>query len=129
MTTPAPAAQAIAVAVFSDGLAALGDEVPVSVERDDTDRFVVVSRAGGGSRFALTSPRLLVECYARDELEAEQLAENAYVAPHQVVGAWIAGGVVTGWKGDGNIVRFPDPDTDHFRFQFTGVLHVRIAPR
>lgn len=128
MLAPAPSSQRIAIAAFRDGLKALGFEVPVSVQRDTTDKFVVVSRAGGGSGFALSRPRLLVECYATDEIAAEQLAEAAYVAPWRVVGRRWHGGTVTGWSGDNNLVRFDDPDTNHFRFQFTGVLGIGITP-
>ncbi len=128
MLAPAPSSQRIAIAAFREGLNKLGHDVPVSVQRDTADRFVVVSRVGGGQGFALSRPRILVECYATNEIAAEELAEAAYVAPHHVAGRRWFGGTVTGWSGDDNLVRFDDPDTNHFRFQFTGVLGIGITP-
>lgn len=87
--------------------------------------FIVVSRIGGGREsFATTAPRFLVECYHTDEIEAEELALAAEHALRGSVGRHYSGGVITHWTGDGNLVHFPDPNSNHVRFQFSGALGI-----
>ncbi|WP_010540376.1 hypothetical protein [Dietzia alimentaria] len=89
------------------------------------EEFVVVSRIGGGrDSFATSAPRFLVECYHPGEIEAEELALAAEHALRGSVGRTYSGGVITGWDGDDNLVNFPDPNSSHVRFQFSGALGI-----
>lgn len=115
----APPAQPIAVAALA---AAAG--IPVSTRKPDPlpERFVIVSRIGGGSTtFATTNPRFLIECYAPTELAAEDLAEHirtlwCRLRTHGVIYAY----------DDDNLTRFDDPNPGRQRFQFTGGLTIRL---
>lgn len=114
-------AQKIAVAALRDALGVrVSTQLPDSKNRPD--RFVVLSRIGGGSDdWATKDPRFLIECYAPTELEAEELADGAW-------DAW------AGLRGpaplhraysDNNLTRYDNPDLKHHRFQFTGGLQLR----
>lgn len=54
-------------------------DVPVSTEMPQSrpSQHIVLSRIGGAPKsIATNDPRFLIECYARDALEAEALAEK-----------------------------------------------------
>lgn len=120
------------VAVARAVLLAALPGVKVSTVMEVTDRRRVrISRAGGSRRYALDSPRILLECYAStsagapDGVQAEQDALDAYDALAVAAngGPW-AGGWVTGWDGN-SIADYPDPtQTRYARWQFTGELYV-----
>lgn len=107
-------------------VAALGAavNVPVSTEMPQPRpaQHIVLSRIGGGPEsIATNDPRFLIECYARDALEAEALAERAQHA-------WVhlrGNGIVRGYT-DNNLAPYPSPDVEHTRFQFTGALKLRL---
>ncbi|OLT55925.1 hypothetical protein BJF89_13960 [Corynebacterium sp. CNJ-954] len=115
----APPAQAVVVKALGD---ALGVRVSTQKPRELGDRYVIISRIGGSSlTFATSDPRFLVECYAPTEYEAEAFAE-------QVAAAWRvlrSGAIVWGYD-DRNIVPNADPDTSHYRFQFTGGVKIKL---
>lgn len=115
----APAAQKVAVAALIE---ATGLRVSTRKPTTPPPEFVVVSRIGGSSTtYATSNPRFLVECFAADELAAEQLAERVITAwrtmrTHRII-----------WSSDdGNLARWDDPDPDHHRFQFTGGLTILL---
>lgn len=120
MTTPIPSTtQDVAVQALTAAL-----DVDVSTRMPDSrpDAHVIVTRIGGGqSSLATNDPRFLIECYATDELEAEALAERAQHAWTHFRG----NGIVCG-RSDNNLAPYPSPDVNHFRFQFTGSLKLRL---
>ncbi|MBV7294929.1 hypothetical protein KRX51_03220 [Corynebacterium sp. TAE3-ERU12] len=116
----APAGQLVAVQALTE---ATGEQVSTRLPAQPAEKFIVVSRIGGGaSTFATSDPRFLIECYASDELLAEEFAEQVRAAwrdlrTHDVVRAY----------DDDNVVRQDDPNTDtRYRFQFTGGLKIRL---
>lgn len=115
----APAVTGLVVKALS---APLGVRVSTQKPRDLPERYVIVSRIGGSSgTFATADPRYMIECYAPDELSAEAFAE-------QVLATWRGlrtHGIVDA-RDDKNLVPNRDPDTTHFRFQFTGGVKIRL---
>ncbi|AKK05241.1 hypothetical protein CMUST_15725 (plasmid) [Corynebacterium mustelae] len=110
------ASQVVAVEVLSRGLGG----VRVSTRKPDPapNMFVVVSRIGGGeATIATRDPRFLVECFARSEDDAEDLAEQARAVWRSCRSREIHWAYV-----DNNLTRFDDPDPKLFRFQFTAGL-------
>lgn len=114
------APQAIAVSVLTEALG-----VRVSTRKPDPhpDRFVVVSRIGGGNDdWATKDPRFLIECFAKSEFDAESLAESARDAWRNARTPEVL------WAtADNNLARFDDPDPTLHRFQFTGGLKLRVT--
>lgn len=116
------AAQKIAVAALRDALGGVRVSTQLPDSKNRPQRFVVLSRIGGGSDdWATKDPRFLIECYATSELDAEELADEAW-------DAW------SGLRGpaplhrgyaDNNLTRYDNPDLVHHRFQFTGGLQLR----
>lgn len=106
-------AQATLVRAFSD---ALGVKVSTRKPEAKPDKFVVLSRIGGGADdWATRNPRFLVECFASSELEAERLGELAWETWRRLRTAKIH------WTSvDDNLTRYDDPDPNLHRFQFTG---------
>lgn len=110
--------QAIAVKMLKD---ALGVRVSTRMPDPEPQRFVIVSRIGGGAdTWATKAPRFLVECYAPTETAAEQLADDAW-------DAWRRFRInqVTWASVDDNLTRYDDPDRRFFRFQFTAQLQIK----
>lgn len=129
MTNPVPPSGAlVATQALRDRLDdLLGRPVHVGTRKPGpgVNEFIVMSRIGGGREtFATQAPRFLVECYHPDEIGAEELALAAEHALRGAVGRTYSGGVINHWTGDGNLVAFPDPNSDHFRFQFSGALGI-----
>lgn len=112
--------QAIAVSVLTSALG-----VRVSTRKPDPhpDQFVVVSRIGGGNDdWATRDPRFLIECFATNELVAEELAETAREAWRTARTPEVM------WStADNNLARFDDPDPTLHRFQFTGGLKLKLT--
>lgn len=107
------------VAVRSLG-AALGVPVSTQMPTRKPERFIILSRIGGGSGpFGTVAPRFLVECYAPTEVAAEEFGEL-------VRATWRTmrtHGINYGYDDD-NLAWFDAPDVDHSRFQFTGGLQI-----
>ena len=113
-----PSGKAVAVAALKQALP--GVAVSTRMPTTRPDRHVIVSRIGGGARtFATSDPRFLVECYARDELAAEQLAL-------EVEHAWkhLRSHGINYASSDDNVAENPSPDPNHYRVQFTGTLQI-----
>lgn len=134
---PKPALAA-AISLLKDGLAVMGwpsvfvgNSKPGPDQGFSTypDRFVKVTRSGGGMNNMVTDRALLLtECWAVDSTEAESLS-NACRALYRAAALRslrYAGAFVRGWDeaGDGPI-DFPDPSlASHSRWQFLGGLLV-----
>lgn len=118
--TPTPyTTQDVVVRALTD---TLNVKVSTELPKNRPDEHIVISRIGGGqSTFGANDPRFLIECYARTEVAAEALAERAQHAWQSMRQKPI----VRGWS-DGNLAKYPAPDTDHSRFQFTGTLRLRL---
>lgn len=127
-----PPGQLVAVAALKAAFAAHSIVASVGTQKPADSpkltQFVVLSRIGGGrSNFATSAPRLLVECYATEELDAERLANTATAALKWSVSRSFSGYSVRWWEDDENVAPVPDPDVNHFRFQFTGTLSVALS--
>lgn len=113
------APQAIAVGLLGD----LGVRVSTRKPNPHPEKFIVVSRIGGGNDdWATKDPRFLIESFAKSEYEAEALAESARdlwrcTRTKEVLWA----------TADDNLARFDDPDPDLHRFQFTGGLKLKFT--
>lgn len=96
--------------------------VSTNIPTERPDRHVVISLIGGSPpQFGTSTPRFLVECYARGELDAERLAlevEHAWKRLH-------THSINRGFSDD-NVAEHASPDPDHFRVQFTGALQIRL---
>lgn len=92
--------------------------------RPVTEKYGRVTRAGGNSRnLAQSDPRVLVECWAPDEVAAFHLARLAY--GH----LWATYGGHGAWGGRVSLtepVNFPDPDTASARYQFFATITVDL---
>lgn len=129
MIPVAQSGQKVARLALLAGLDAYDSDCPVSTQLPSTPppAFIVLSRTGGVTPdFASDEVRLLVECYAAKEEDAEVLANTALAALRWVHGRTVNGAVVR-WRRDFGPTRFDNPDTEHrFRFQFTGALRVSL---
>lgn len=115
------ASQVIAVELLKSALP--GVRISTNKPENPPDRFVVVSRIGGGSEdWATRDPRFLIECFSTNEVDAETLAQNAWEAWHSVRTPEIHSG-----SPDNNLVRYSDPDPKLNRFQFTAGLKLRVS--
>lgn len=112
-------AQATAVAALVEALG-----VPVSTRMPDErkpDKFVIISRIGGGSNdWATRNPRFLIECYAHSEYDAEALGEHVWETWNRLRTHGIHHA-----RADNNLTRYGDPDPMLYRFQFTGSMQLR----
>lgn len=129
MTNPIPPSGALIVTLalreVLDELVGRAIQVGTRKPEKQGVEFIVVSRIGGGREtFATQAPRFLVECYHTGEIESEELALAAEHALRGAVGRTYAGGYITRWAGDDNLVHFPDPNSSHVRFQFSGALGI-----
>lgn len=113
--------QSIAVKALRSKLGIrVSTQLPASEKRPE--KFVIVSRIGGGSDdWATKNPRFLIECYALSELEAEELADQAWDVWSSLRGP----APVSTAYADNNLTRYDNPDLKHHRFQFTGGLRLR----
>lgn len=106
-------------------LSARGDTVAVGTKIPATrpDRFIRLSRVGGGARDLVTdSPRILVECFALDTVAASDLAKVARAL--LLAAARLSDGVTKATDG-GDVAFLPDPDTNQPRYQFVVQLDLR----
>lgn len=119
MIPAAPSSTRAAVQALS---AALGVPVSTRMPTNKPERFVILSRIGGGSGpFGAVSPRFLVECYAPTEIAAEEFGELVRITWQTMR----THGINRGYD-DNNLAWFDAPDIDHCRFQFTGGLQILL---
>lgn len=103
----------------------LGVRVATRLPENKPDRFVLVSRIGGGADdWATRNPRFLIECFATSELAAEALGEQVWEAWPKLR----ADPAVMWASADHNLARYDDPDLTLCRFQFTASLQLK-APQ
>lgn len=90
---------------------------------DKKDNFIVLSRIGGGrSNLATREGRFLIEVYAKDEDQAEVLAESIYMKLYHYHDKKIIRCIP-----DNNLTQFNDSDLDYIRFQFTSTALIRLT--
>ena len=110
--------KAVAVKLLRE---ALGVRVSTRMPDPEPERFVIVSRiGGGGDTWSTKAPRFLVECWAPNEIEAEKLADDAWEAWQR-----FRTSQVTWASVDNNLTRYDDPDRRFQRFQFTATLQIK----
>lgn len=121
--TPAPA-KAVAVALLNQRLAG-GVRAGGKWPKSKPASFVRVSRLGGDMDTAVTDrPFLLFECWAPNDVAAENLANEVRAIMRANQFEFVNGTKLTGWKPV-SCVEFDDPDvTTHSRWQVTGTLGV-----
>lgn len=97
--------------------------------RNRPDRFVRVSRVGGGlANIATDSARILVECFGKDLAQVEAMLNTARTALRNAAGTTVAldeesNASVRGWGNENIVSDFPHPDIiDYERGQLTGDL-------
>lgn len=94
------------------------------------DRFVKVSRVGGGQQQIPTdNARILVECFAKDVGQVESMCNTARAALRNSGGTTVtttSGDVfVRGWDNE-TVADYPHPDLIDFeRWQLTGDLAIK----
>lgn len=130
----APSALLVAVTVLRDGLAAHDQQqVGTKVPATRPSRFVTVSRAGGTSSRFEDSAVLIVQAWDDDprmgEFRAEQTASLCRGLLQDAAGTRVGDVQVRDWSHPSSPAWFPDPDTGIPRYQFTGTLGVKAAPR
>lgn len=89
-------------------------------------KFYVVTRAGGEQRNPkMDTPRILVECWAEDSAEAEDMTRPARRAFRNAAGRWFGGGFIYGWGNEQGPTDYNDPEIqDRRRCQFFGDLSI-----
>jgi hypothetical protein len=91
--------------------------------RPSDERYVRITRAGGQPRnLVLSDPRLLVECWGPDSVQALELAQLAYgylrlIAPDGAHGGFL-GEIWVSQMQLTEPANVPDPDTASPRYQF-----------
>ena len=123
--TPKPAVL-IGIAILAE---AFGTYASVSAKlpaRNRPDRFVKVSRVGGGqSMIATDNARLLVECFAKDVGQVEAMCNTARAALRNAAGTTVTSdGVsafVRAWDNENGPADYPHPDIVEWeRWQLSG---------
>lgn len=127
--TPKPALLT-AVTILADAFAGYAF-VSAKMPKNRPDRFVRASRVGGGlSNIATDDARILVECFARDVGDVEEMCNTARAALRNAAGTTVTttkGLVfVRAWDNEQGPTDFPHPELlDYERWQFTGDLAVK----
>ncbi len=96
-----------------------GVQVGTKVPNPRPNRFLRVTRAGGRREYGIDHMLLIVECWSRDEGQAER---DALAVDDLLRGAGDLSRIISAWTG-ATIANFPDPDVPDHRFQVTGTLH------
>lgn len=98
---------------------AMGVNVSTRVPNPRPNRFVRVTRAGGRRDYGIDHMLLIVECWSKNEGQAEQ---DAIRVDDILRSAHEESNIIASWSG-GTIACFPDPDVPDHRYQVTGTLH------
>lgn len=130
MIPVAPNGEVVARQALLAGLSAYNVTVTVSTALPSTPpaEFVVISRINSPDPvFATDTVGLIVECYARTQLAAGNLANTARAALEWCQGRNYGTSHVHNWREASRPVQFSNPDTaKHVRYQFTGTLTVAL---
>lgn len=101
--------------------------------RNRPDRFVVVSRRGGGQVDQTTdNARILVECYARTTGEAEEMTGSCRAALRNSGGTWVYPDdsdpiFIRRYGGETGLTDLPNPEVlEYERWQFLGELFIAV---
>lgn len=89
-------------------------------------KFYVVSRAGGHQpNQKMDAPRILVECWAEDSDQAEDMTTDARQAFRNATGKHFGEAFIYYWDNEQGPVDFDDPDIkNRSRCQFFGDLYI-----
>lgn len=102
--------------------------VSAKLPKQRPDRFVRVTRAGGGlANIASDSARILVECYAKDVAQVEAMCNTARTALRNAIGTNVQttdGPVfVRMWRGEQGPTDYSNPNIlEYERWQLLGEL-------
>ncbi|KXF56143.1 hypothetical protein AXA44_02605 [Rhodococcus sp. SC4] len=127
---PKPA-QAVATTLITEGLPGSHSDVWVAtkIPNPRQPRMIRPSRMPGGglaANGATDRVRLLVECWADDEGDAEDLANVVRAVLNASPGRWALGAFVRHWKEDGGPYSWPD-ESGQERWQMTGELLLKVG--
>lgn len=129
-----PTAKPAVLAAITVLAEAFGEYAFVSAKlpgRSRPDRFVKVSRVGGGQTHPATDvARILVECYAKDTAQTEAMCNTVRAALRNAAGTTITtdeGDIsIRAWGNEDGPVDFFNPDIlDYERWQLHGDLSVK----
>lgn len=89
-------------------------------------KYVTVSRIGGGQdNPRMDSARLLIECWARTDADAEVMTGVVRATLRNAGGTHVDDVFIYGWGNESGPVMYDDPDiSDRTRWQLTGDLSV-----
>ena len=124
--TPKPAVLA-AITVLAD---AFGEYAVVSAKlpaRNRPDRFVKVTRVGGGQDDIVTdNARLLIECFAKTVEQVEAMCNTVRAALRNAAGTTVGEAFIRAWGNESGPADLPHPEIlDYERWQLTGDLAVK----
>jgi hypothetical protein len=125
-----PDATAVVLSFVRAGLAARGVNIPVrdQVPSPRPAKFVRVRRIGGPRRDLVTDAAMVtVECHAVNEVEAHNLAQLCRGLVNSMPGRTVNGVAVYRVAETGGPVNLPDPLSEHPRYTFTSIVHLRGA--
>lgn len=103
----------------------ISDEVP----NDRRPRMVRITRTPGGGMAphgATDHARLIVECWANSDEEAELLANTVRAVLRTLRGRTAAGGFIRSWREDGGPYEWPD-ESQQCRWQLTGEMLIKVG--
>lgn len=92
-------------------------------------KWIKVERAGGGDRWAIDSPLVILQFHAPDDVECERMALHARSVMRGAIGQIHASAIVLSWDTVGGPHNFPDIDATPVRdrWQMTGELGIATA--
>lgn len=128
--TPKPALLA-AVSILTDAFGAYAFVSAKLPAHQRPDRFVKVSRVGGGlDNIATDAARILVECFAKDVGQVESMCNTARTALRNAGGTTVTSDghtmFVRAWTDESGPTDYPHPDIlDYERWQITGSLAIK----
>lgn len=128
--TPKPALLA-AITILGEAFGVYADVSAKLPRNNRPDRFVKVSRVGGGQDDPVTDrARILIECFGRDPAECENMCNTARAAMRNAQGSTVTTTVtdmfIRWWGNEDGPTDFPHPDIlDRERWQVHGELAVK----
>lgn len=128
MTEPIvfPDVETLLVRVLPD---LVGVDVSTRVPDPRPDSFVRLKRVGGTAPNRITDSALVVvECWAADEIAAAYLARATRAHVHALAQTDHDGDYVRRVREVAGPQAFPDPSTEHPRYQFTVQIDTRGVP-
>ncbi|OZF05248.1 hypothetical protein CH302_01085 [Rhodococcus sp. 15-2388-1-1a] len=124
-------AQTVAVRAVTDHMPAGFEDVWISdkVPKRRRSRMIRITRTPGGgmaSHGATDHARLIIECWADNDDDAELLANTTRAVLRNLIGRTAAGGFIRWWREDGGPYEWPD-ESGQARWQLTGEMLIKIS--